>query len=514
MLVAINVYTSIFLCFAAPERGSVIGDGFEGLREGFADKGVAGAECVFDFSPSGSTWIEGVDERTVFLASISSGDWRLGIGKGGQIYSLRGPFGESVPPQRADAPWIDEVWHLVVTNEDLVAPVHKFQNSDPKNNWRPGMPIQYFIHQAGIYLKSLTGTEETGSAQEPFFSPLLGKKWDPTTGTLYLVNWAQQARSPNVWKSGVLVQTAYRDIGGGAIEVVQILSNFGEEAITYMNAPWGGVRHSSLPNTILSQPDGGWKRVEGTWGWGGIPSAPFNETGGWIGWTRDQTDEASASLGLVFGLESGERPPWQRARSKILYGSASKGSARDYDAVETSCSVNVPPGESLMVRWYLVVDSFAAMRGRAAELADKAMIWKPEFDGSVVKPVWVANGMPAEKGEGSPSALLHALPVKGTVPVYLLEEKATGKRFAAIDPYTGVRTAPYPNPLPKDHPVHATYDNREVNYQYESGFVPKALLGFASLTEKPGTARVELPGVGGAPLVVWAPEKTGAPADK
>jgi hypothetical protein len=96
------------------------------------------------------------------------------------------------------------------------------------------------------------------------------------------------------------------------------------------------------------------------------------------------------------------------------------------------------------------------------------------------------------------------LPVKGTVPVYLFEETATGHRFAAIDPYTGVRTAPYANPLPKDHPVHAIYDNRQVNYQYESGFVPKALLGFASLTENPGTARVELPGMGGEPLVVWA----------
>lgn len=512
MLVAIIVYIS--MAWTAAAGSPVLGDGFEGLREGFADKGVAGARCTFEFSPSGSSWIEGVDERKVFLAAMAAGDWRLGIGKGGQIYSLRGPFGESVPPQRADAPWVDEVWHLVVTNENLVSPVHEFQNSDPKNNWVVGMPIQYFIHQAGIYLKSLTGTEETGSAQEPFYSPLLASKWDPESGTLYLVNWAQQARSPNVWKSGVLVQTAYRDIGRGAIEVVQILSNFGDEPITYMNAPWGGVRHSSLPNTILSQAEGGWKRVEGTWGWGGIPSAPFNETGGWIGWTRDQTDEASPSLGLVFGLEDGERPPWQRARSKILYGSAAKGSPRDYDAVETSCSVNLPPGESLMVRWYLVVDEFAAMRGRAAELSGKAKMWKPEFDGSVLKPVWLANGVPAQKGEGSPSVLLHALPVKGTVPVYLFEETATGNRFAAIDPYTGVRSAPYPNPLPKDHPVHATYDNREVNYQYESGFVPKALLGFASPTEKTGTVRVELPGAGGKPLVVWAPGTTGSTGDK
>jgi hypothetical protein len=64
------------------------------------------------------------------------------------------------------------------------------------------MAIQYFIHQDGIYLKGLTGTQETGASAEPFYSPLLRCKWDEKTRTLYLANWAQQARSPNAWKSG------------------------------------------------------------------------------------------------------------------------------------------------------------------------------------------------------------------------------------------------------------------------------------------------------------------------
>ena len=34
------------------------------------------------------------------------------------------------------------------------------------------MAIQYFIHQDGIYLKGLTGTQETGASAEPFYSPL------------------------------------------------------------------------------------------------------------------------------------------------------------------------------------------------------------------------------------------------------------------------------------------------------------------------------------------------------
>ena len=66
-----------------------------------------------------------MDESKVFHAVFQTEHLRLGIGKGGQIYSMRGPFGEGVPPQRLKAPWIDEVWHLVVTNEEIVTPIQQ-----------------------------------------------------------------------------------------------------------------------------------------------------------------------------------------------------------------------------------------------------------------------------------------------------------------------------------------------------------------------------------------------------
>ena len=37
--------------------------------------------------------------------------WALKIGKGGNIYSFVGPYGETVPRQNnAHSPWNDEVW--------------------------------------------------------------------------------------------------------------------------------------------------------------------------------------------------------------------------------------------------------------------------------------------------------------------------------------------------------------------------------------------------------------------
>lgn len=491
----------------SPAAEARAGDIFSILSRPGAKQREGMAACVFDFEPSGSTWTAGLDEQKVFLAALKAGELRLGIGKGGQIYSLRGSFGESIPPQRVNAPWIDEVWHLVATSTELVTPIHHFQNSDPDKNWLPGMPIQYFIHQAGIYLKGLTGTEKTGAPSEPFYSPLLRCRWDQKTRTLYLANWAQQARSPNVWKSGVIVLTSYRDLGDGAIEVTQALSNFGEEVLTYVNAPWGGVRHSSLPQTVLSSPDGGWKKVEGKWGWGPIPSAPFKDTGGWMGWTVDVENPQSPSLALVFGREAEGVPPWKMGSDLIRYGTAGDVQTRDYEAVETSCKVRVPKGESVVFRWYLLAGGFAKTRERAQELVSQAGMWKPEFDDSMVLPIWVASGIPSSRGEGKPAFYLYAEPLPGTVPVFKMEDTRSGKIFAAVDPYELTPTAPLANPLPSGHDQHALYQDRVVHYQYESPAKFKELLGFARREASPAdnTNNILLLGANNSNLSLWIP---------
>lgn len=465
------------------------------------------AECLFEYVASGSEWNPGLREEAVFFAALEAGDIRLGIGKGGQIYSLRGPFGESVPPQRAAAPWIDEVWHVVATSEPLVAPVHEFQNAGDPEKWASAMPIQFFIHQAGIYLKGLTGTEETGVAAEPFYSPLLRSRWDQASRTLHLANWAQQARSPNAWKSGLLVQTAYRDLGDGAIEVSQILSNFGDQELTYLNAPWGGVRWSSLPHTVLSKPGGGWEKVKGTWGWDKIPGAPFDETGGWIGWTTDPAKDSAPSLALVFGREEGPRPSWRRGRSKILYGTAGENDSRDYEVVETSCSISLPPGESIALRWFLVTGSFENVRARAAELVPYAQMDKPDPDPGAAQPVWMRDGAPTTSGQDEPALHLYAQPVPGTVPVYSMRDAHTGKIFATLDPYEQTRRSPVTNPLPEDHPEHSRYNNRVVYHTYEPCSAPIELLGFAHPTPPPRgpASEVVLPASGNAKLTLWGP---------
>jgi hypothetical protein len=443
----------------------------------FPESGVKAAPgktgCTFEYQASGSAWTAGCDEEAVFLASIEGDGWTLGIGKGGQIYSLRGPFGESVPPQRVESPWNDEVWQFVATNEELIGPLQEYQNANPHMRTAT-LPLMYFIHQAGIYTKG--AGFDGGQVAAPFYSPCLRKEWEPETRTLKMVNWIQQARTPCVWKSGLLVYSAYRDCGDGIIEVNQVVHNFGTETLSFLNAPWGGVRKSSLPHTLLSKPDGTWEEVDGRFGWTDIPTRPLTDTGGWIAYAQEPESKKSPSLALVFGI--GPRAAARRGDELIRWGTAGEP-GRDYEVTERISKVPLGPGRSLSVRWYMVAGDFSNVWKAANELSVKAGVRPIRFDESAKQPVWIQDGKVTTGGQGAPWVELRAFPAGGTVPVFLLEDRRTGRQLITTDIYALAETEPYPNPLPEDYPQRDLYDNRVIYNQYAPHIGYKNLLGFA-----------------------------------
>lgn len=236
----------------------------------------------------------------------------------------------------------------------------------------------YFIHQAGIYTPG--AKEKDASKPSAFYSPCLRKEWVSETKTLRLVNWMQQAHTPCVWKSGVLIYTAFRDLGKGAIEVNQVIHNFGSETLDYFSTPWGGVRKSSLPNTVISIKDGSWKKVEGQWGWGTLPQKPTHHTDGWEAWTQDLEDEASPALAFVFGKGKGTYQHRPEGKRIILWGSAGNDKVRDYQVTEFSTQFQIEQGESITARWYLVSGEFAKVRKRASELAKYSRVARITFN--------------------------------------------------------------------------------------------------------------------------------------
>ncbi|VGO18345.1 hypothetical protein [Pontiella sulfatireligans] len=457
----------------------------------FPDTGTApvagSSSCSFDYKASGSTWTEGIHEEQVFLASIQGDGWKMGVGKGGQIYSLRGPFGESVPPQRVESPWNDEVWQAVITSEPLIAPLQDYQNANPKER-AITTPLMYFVHQAGIYTKG--AGMENGTAPAPFYSPCLRKRWNPETRTLELVNWMQQARTPCVWKSGVLIYTAYRDLGEGIIEVNQVLHNFGSEKLTFLNVPWGGVRQSSLPHTIMSRADGSWAEEIGTWGWVDLPTRTLKDAGGWEAWTQNTGNEASPSLALVFGFQRDKMDEEWEADSQVIRWGSANSETRDYQVTERICHINVEEGDSLSIRWYLVAGEFSKVWKHAANLVDKAGVSRIQFDADKRQSVWIVDGKVVTEGNGKPSFELFAFPVEGTVPVFLLKDKRTVKQIISTDIYAMTESEPYPNPLPEELPFYSIYNDRSIYKQYAPHIGYQNLLGYA-FKKKPASMKVQ-----------------------
>jgi hypothetical protein len=119
-------------------------------------------------------------EQYLFLAKMqhvdanSNRSWAIRLGQAGNIYSLYGPMGETVPPQRhTNAPWVDEVWQAVT-------PLGS--NGDNDGNTATD---KYFIHEAGTY------TKDDPHTNIPFYSPTLGSYCDEDQGECGFVSWVR-----------------------------------------------------------------------------------------------------------------------------------------------------------------------------------------------------------------------------------------------------------------------------------------------------------------------------------
>ncbi len=310
-----------------------------------------------DYSPNASTWAisEVFSDSIVFQAEMKyqhpvdpAKSYQMRIGKGGQIYSLRSAFGESVPPQwrkpkqvgdalqvNASAPWVDEVWQMVAVDTKL---------NNPKND------EPYFIHQSGVYLK-------TAEQKNPFYSPLVADFHDAKTQSYRVVNWGQHAHTADnitaKHTSDILYYTSYTNLGNGIIQVDGMIYNFGKDNIDHINMPWGGVRISSLEHFFVSNPDGTYIEKFDRYG----DKTAINKlanTDGWMIYSGDKTGNAPA-FGLVFGKD--------KKKNKVLFryghaGQKIKNNPRDYNVFAITRKFKDNPisfGKSAKFRYFYVV---------------------------------------------------------------------------------------------------------------------------------------------------------------
>ena len=269
-----------------------------------------------DYTPSGSVWAEGLDERQVFQAELAhrqenDDSFRLRVGKGGQIYSLRGAFGESVPPSWRDpsqerSPWNDEVWQFVA-----VCTKYNGVNSLLKAGPVPGdvrdrfekTPFQslFFVHNSRAYIPGQP-------AVQSLYCPLLAFEANAERRTIRTPNWELVPQLRTVHRAPLLYYFQIRDVSDGIVELTWLVHNFSaRDDIVFdrLNAPWGGTRHTSLPVHAIAAPEGDPRPREGFF----PPEHPdraidVRKTGGW---TLASATKVFAWLGMPANV-SGKVP--------------------------------------------------------------------------------------------------------------------------------------------------------------------------------------------------------------
>lgn len=148
-------------------------------------EGKQGKTILSDkYTVSGSKWGKGLDEKIVFRQEIKheqgeKNSYQLRIGKGGQLYSLRGAFGESVPPSSKASPWNDEVWQAVVVGSfhmpsNLPKAIQEKVNKSPYS-------VNYCVHNSGVYI-----TSPLNSGQVTISYAVMLDKDDPAASMLIL----------------------------------------------------------------------------------------------------------------------------------------------------------------------------------------------------------------------------------------------------------------------------------------------------------------------------------------
>jgi len=392
------------------------------------------------YSTSGSVWaVDSFTENSVFHAELEYTDlidttvsYTIRVGKGGHIYSFRGAFGESVPPQWRNpnwvqptygggtsyAPWVDEVWQMVAVDGAL--------NNPPDSS--------YFIHQSGVYLKTLEQTE-------PFYSPMLAEYYNENGRSYSMVNWGQQAHTEDLantgFRSDLLYYTRYTVVGEGILQVDNMMYNFGNDNISFINVPWGGVRNSSLDHFFISAPNHSYTLEAGLYGQ--TPVIQTASTGGWVAWSNDELGSTS-SLGMA-------HPTSTSTNGNVFrYGDAgdlsNPNNLRDYHVFEMirfPSSQQLSFGTALSFRFYYVVgENVDSVKNTIIQhdLVDASFdsdFTPQKLDVDSIGYDVHLNGSSFDINVNSTGLMLRSVPYVNSYPLFLIA--SPGEQFITSDPY-------------------------------------------------------------------------------
>ena len=228
--------------------------------------------------------------------------------------------------------------------------------------------------------------------------------------------------------------------GDGVLQVDQLMDSFGDDNISFINVPWGGVRHSNLGETFISNPDHSYNHVGGLYG--ATPVIQASNTAGWVGWSNDVNGESSvmAVANAISSVSNG---------NVIRYGDAGNLDAawnqRDYSVLEM---IRFPKnqlsfGTAMQFRYFYVLDwTLSAVAAKIESLNLPSLAFDndilpnlTDIDHSSFVLTPESNGaLTVSSGDPEAGWLLALRPFEGSHPVFQIT-RADGVQRITSDPY-------------------------------------------------------------------------------
>jgi hypothetical protein len=376
----------------------------------------------------------GMDESRVFFRQLTHSqagkDWTIKVGKGGQLYSIATPQnGELIPVQRSDlyGEWMDEV----------------FQHTIPYHPLPPlsSLPVGD-IHQAGYYMyNDLNRSQQIlpHSVYSPRFNPLL-PEFAQQENSLSFITWPQHAHLPRTFKENMLVmQENIRDMGDGVIEVTVIFNKWGGITTTpeLLSLPWTAIRTANASTQIISKNNGSYEPQ--SYEFGTSPNILLRDktTSGWVAFTKNNTP-SSPGIGFVYGNQIFS--DIEKANGYVRIGDYAKDQPTGGTIFTVKRAVKLSAGDSIFYRYYVILGPLADIQKYGNLLSEKVMLGKIETSETSARLLPICNDATKGLRRGCPEGETPVFSVyrdfiRGSLPVFLLQDTITGKYIVSSDPY-------------------------------------------------------------------------------
>jgi hypothetical protein len=388
-------------------------------------------------------------------------------------------LGELIPPQSLIdiSPWNDEVFQAtyIWADVDGETEVGKIGQA----------------HGSGMYMKP----ELDPLNISPFYGPMLAESYNLTNRSYTVANMVT-IPSASINRADLLQYISYRDLGAGVLEITYYAYNFHDYDCTGASTPWGGLRHSKLPEGIRGTSGTSFESIEND-NTGTLNVYNIKDKGsGWMAQTQDATDSESWTIGFVHGKDehyeeervkyiAGEQS-FQRTPTILQNGYTAQGE-RNFHIINLSNRLDLESGEGFFRRVYMVF-------GKLSDVAIKCASLVPDTDyGEVVFTEDSAPKVPLYTTSDSGQTILttkmpedtfeevarvFATPVSGSVPLIQMRNRLTGEYVLSTDQYAVCNKVSFENPFLSSDEEYELYQNRNIYQIYDDTTEWISLLGY------------------------------------